>query len=276
MDTNLPIDVGALFVEHGARVLAFAHRLLGNRADAEDATQETFLKAHRQAHAFDGRCAPSAWLFAIARNTCLDRLRARSSRSFSSLEAIITQAMEDRVGRDNPARDAAAEAEWGWYVEAVREGCLLATLSCLSVEQRAAFVLRVLCEMSVRDTAAVLGRSENAVRILTHRARGSLKAFLCRNCSIYDPANACTCQNLAGFALAQGWVTPDDRRVSRVEAATAAARAAAALSDVARLSAVYHSLGSPQLSPDLAARIRSAVQVLDARPDQGPHERGEK
>jgi RNA polymerase sigma factor (sigma-70 family) len=72
-------------------VLAFAHRMLGDRAEAEDVVQETFLKAHRPARRFDGRSAPSTWVFAIARNACLDRLRGRRLRSFSSLEAVVAQ-----------------------------------------------------------------------------------------------------------------------------------------------------------------------------------------
>jgi RNA polymerase sigma-70 factor, ECF subfamily len=267
-DPDLPIDVGALFEEHGARILAFTHRLLGDRADAEDATQETFLKAHQRASSFAGESAPSTWLFAIARNTCLDRLRARSPKAFASLEEQI--AREGGAGRDGAIgtagtskQDAATEAERRWYLDAVREGCLLATLACLSADQRAAFVLRVLGDMNTRDTAVVLGRTENAVRMLTFRARHGLKAFLCRNCSVYDPGNACRCANLVDFSLAQGWLGPDKRRVPSREAAAAAERAAAAISDVARLAAVYASLSEPELGLALAARIRSSLRGLD-------------
>lgn len=258
MSEASPIDVGALFEADAVRVLTFAHRLVGNWADAEDVLQETFLKAHREAGGFDRRAAPSTWLFAIARNACMDRLRGRRIHSFASLEHLIA-----RTSPETPVQagwaDTALRAERDWYVEAVREGCLLATLSYLTVDQRAAFVLRVLCELNVRDTAAVLGRSENAVRLLTHRARARLKAFMCRNCSVYDSAGECTCENLVGFSLSQGWVTPDDRRVSRVEAAASATRAATAIGEAARLAAVYRSLEEPRLDPDLAARIRSVL-----------------
>jgi RNA polymerase sigma-70 factor, ECF subfamily len=268
-NTRLPIDVGALFEEHGARILAFTQRLLGDLADAEEATQETFLKAHQRAVTYGGGSTPSTWLFAIARNTCLDRLRTRGHRSFASLDEIVAlghRGPEVREWGGDPPRDAAVEAERRSYLEAVREGCLMGTLACLSADQRAAFILRVLGDLSARDTAAVLGRSENAVRILTYRARHGLKTFLCRNCSIYDPGNACRCENLVDFSLAQGWIGPDDRRVPSGEAALAAERAAAAISDVSRLAAVYASLAEPELSPALAARIRSRLRDLDATP----------
>lgn len=256
------IDVGALFDEYGVRLLAFAHRLLGDRADAEDAVQETFLRAHRQAHTFAAASAPSTWLFAIGRNVCLDRLRTRGSRSFVSLEAIVTRVGEAR-NSEEPSRDAAAVAEWRWYIDAVREGCLLGTLLCLTVDQRMAFVLRVLCGMDVDDTAAVLGRTPNAVRVLTCRARRALKGFLCEHCSIYDPANRCRCENLVGFSLARGWIGPDDRRILQRSAEDAAGSAAAAIDDVARLAAVYTALPDPRMGHRLAARIRSRLRTLD-------------
>jgi RNA polymerase sigma-70 factor (ECF subfamily) len=262
MAAGFPLDVGDLFEEHGARVLTFAVRMLGNRADAEDATQETFVKAYRRAHTFACGCTPSTWLFAIARNTCLDVLRARRPRSFDALEEIVTQTREGRAGDADAGGDAAACAERQWYVEAVREGCLLGTLACLSADQRAAFVLRVLCGTSTTDTAAVLGRTENAVRVLTHRARRSLKAFLCQNCSIYDPGNTCRCENLVGFSLTQGWIGPEDRRVPRAQAAAVAGRVAVAISDVGRLAALYTTLDEP---------VRRPTPPMDFRQQFAPH-----
>jgi RNA polymerase sigma factor (sigma-70 family) len=215
---------------------------------------------------FAGDCTASTWLFAIARNTCLDRLRARGvrSRSFESLEALIRRVHDDVATPGvSTAPDVGVEAERRWYVEAVREGCLLATLQCLSDDQRAAFVLRILCQMSTRDTATVLERSENAVRVLTHRARQALKGFLCRHCSVYEPANTCRCRNLVGFSLAQGWIGPDDRRLPRDEAAMAAARTSAAISDVATLATLYSSVADPGTAPELAARVRADLRALN-------------
>jgi RNA polymerase sigma factor (sigma-70 family) len=261
------LDVGALFEEHGARILAFTRSLLGNLADAEDATQETFLRAHRAAGTFAAASAPSTWLYAIARNACLDRLRAGERRTFAGLEEVLAAAAPGGAAAGSTAGvEAGVEAgtQWRWYVDAVREGCLLGTLACLTADQRAAFVLRTVCGLSCADAAVVLGRSENAVRVLTHRARRALTSFLCRNCSVYDPANPCRCRNLVGFSLARGWIGPDDRRLTRRDAAAVAERAAGAIDEVARLADVYACLTDPQPRPALAARIRSALRALDA------------
>lgn len=71
----------ALFERHGGAVAALAHRMLGDRQEAEEILQDTFLRLHRHAGDFDGgRAALRTYLYAIARNLCLSRLRARSSR----------------------------------------------------------------------------------------------------------------------------------------------------------------------------------------------------
>lgn len=264
-----PLDVAALVESDGSRVLAFAHRMLGNRVDAEDVTQDTFLRAHQRAATFHGECAPTTWLFAIARNACLDRLRARSPRRFTALHDVVGRGLVDAasVAPSTPdRRHAAADvvADRRRFVSAVREGCLLGTLACLTDDQRAAFVLRTLCDLSTSDTATVLGRSENAVRVLTHRARVRLKEFLCRHCSLWDAANPCRCSNLVAFSLAHGWIGPDDTDLTAVDADALARRAASAIEGVARLAALYGSLETPPLRSDVAARIRAGIAGLAA------------
>ncbi len=70
-----------VFDRHAGAVFALAHRMLGDRQEAEEILQDTFLRLHRNASRFDGeRAGLRTYLYAIARNLCLSRLRARSSR----------------------------------------------------------------------------------------------------------------------------------------------------------------------------------------------------
>lgn len=267
MEGGTTIDVGALFDAHGTAVLAFAHRMLGDRREAEDAVQDTFLRAHRAAATFRGDTAtPTTWLFAIARNVCLDRLRARVPRQFSTLEEVVATGARDGVVPPGTPSHAAADvlAQRREYVAAVREGCLAGTLACLTADQRAAFVLRTLCDLDVADTAAVLGRTPNAVRVLTHRARARLTAFLCRHCSLWDAANPCRCENLVNLSLARGWLGAADRRPD--VAAARVERAAAVIEGVARLAELYRLLEPPSLRADAAARLRTALADLGGGP----------
>lgn len=256
------IDVAALAEAHGDALLAFARGMLGSWPDAEDVVQETFLRAHREASTFRGACAPRTWLFTIARNACLDRLRTRSARSFTALEDVVARGIREaaRPGALHVGADDAAHREQ--YVAAVRDGCLLGTLACLTNDQRAAFVLRTLTDLPADEVARVLDRSPNAVRVLVHRARARLKDFLCRRCSLWDQANPCRCDNLVAFSLARGWIGPDDagtpgdRRLAEA--------AASAVDDVARMTTLYASACDGDARAEATARLHAALSRLDA------------
>ena len=256
------IDVAALAEAHGDAMLAFARGMLGSWADAEDVVQETFLRAHREAAAFRGACAPSTWVFAIARNACLDRLRTRAARSFAALDDVVHRGIREaaRPGALHAGADDVALR--GQYVAAVRDGCLLGTLACLTPDQRAAFVLRTLTDLPTDEVARVLDRSPNAVRVLVHRARARLKDFLCRRCSLWDQANPCRCENLVAFSLTRGWIGPEGAGPSG--GPQLAEAAASAVDDVARLASLYEGACGGDARADVAARLHAALAHLEA------------
>lgn len=73
-------DVGALFRQHGAMVYRRALRLLGRREDAEEATQEVFIRVMRSMDEFEGRSSITTWLYQVTTNYCLNHLRDHSRR----------------------------------------------------------------------------------------------------------------------------------------------------------------------------------------------------
>src|SRR5262249_28893700 len=106
-----PGALAALFERHFDRVYRLVYRLLGERAAAEDVTQEGFLKVYRAAHRLDPHRDPGPWLMTIAHNACRDVWRSnaykltRRSRSVDDephLGATLT------LGRDDPERHALA------------------------------------------------------------------------------------------------------------------------------------------------------------------------
>ena len=72
--------VEALFPKHGAMVYRRAYQLLGNQADAEEATQEVFIRAMRRGETFQGRGTVTAWLYRITTHYCLNQIRDRGRR----------------------------------------------------------------------------------------------------------------------------------------------------------------------------------------------------
>jgi len=84
-------DVGALFRLHGPMVYRRALRLLGRKEDAEEATQEVFIRVMRSVHEFEGRSSVTTWLYQVTTNYCLNQLRDHSRRKQLFAENIVLE-----------------------------------------------------------------------------------------------------------------------------------------------------------------------------------------
>jgi len=147
-----------LFVRYAQQIYAFCLYRLGDREDAEDALQCTFLNAFRALEKGVVPQAEAAWLFTIAQNVCVSgrRLAARRRR-LESPEPLAESA-------------AAPAAERGDLVD------LTAALHALPLRQRRALVLREWQGLDYAEIAERLGLTKGAVETLLHRARRSLRA----------------------------------------------------------------------------------------------------
>jgi RNA polymerase sigma-70 factor, ECF subfamily len=149
--------------------------LLRNEADAEDAAQETVIKAYRNLQLFRGDSQFRTWVLSIARNEGLGRLRKNQSRREDSLDALT----DSEAGDFTPAvltswREIPAET-----LEREELGALLRkAIDGLPEIYRNVVLLRDIEEMDVRETASVLGISEGAVKVRLHRARALLQRNL--------------------------------------------------------------------------------------------------
>jgi len=188
------LDIELLYSLHLPSVLSFALRMLGDEEAAGDIAQETFIAVLRSAETFRADSSALTWILAIAKNLCLKRLKGKREKSFESIEELI-----EAVGPGSS--DAYAEPERRFYVEEVKNGCLLGLLQCLPRAQRCAFILHLLIGLPVAEAARIMGKSQNSLRILLSRARAGMRGFLCRNCSRIDVGNKCSCANLIEFSL---------------------------------------------------------------------------
>ena len=98
-------EVGAfeeLYKRHGSRLKSVAYQVLGNRQEAEDVVQETFLKAHRSIHGFKGEASLGTWLYRIAINVCRDVIRKRKPETeFTIVHGKSTQSPALRVALES-------------------------------------------------------------------------------------------------------------------------------------------------------------------------------
>jgi RNA polymerase sigma-70 factor (ECF subfamily) len=180
--------------------------MLGDRDAALDVVQESFAIALAQADTFRGEAAPMTWLTAIARNLCLRRTRRLRERTFEDFEALIEQYAQ-------PPTSAYSDPERRSYVGEVKQGCLIGLLQCLPPSQRCVFVLHILNDLSITEVASVMGKSQNAVRVLLSRARSSMRRFLCQNCALLGGVN-CQCANMIEFSLARHLIAPYQEQVN--------------------------------------------------------------
>ena len=158
--------------------------LLKNEADAEDAAQETVIKVFKNLHLFRGEAQFRTWVLSIARNEGLGRLRKQASRREDSLDAATDEQTGDYTPailtswREIPTK-ALEQKELGELLRKAIEG--------LPEIYRNIVILRDIEEMDIRETAAVLGISEGAVKVRLHRARGLLQRELAPKLKAFAP-----------------------------------------------------------------------------------------
>jgi RNA polymerase sigma-70 factor, ECF subfamily len=159
--------VGGDFEEHRAALTRRCTRMLGSRSEAEDAVQETLLRAWRNQARFEGRCRLDSWLHRIATNVCLDMLHARSKRA----EPVDPIALQDAPVQSTADTDPAERALTD---EAFRLALAFA-LDRLPARQRAVLTLREVFGWRASEVAELLGITVAAVNSLLQRARASLE-----------------------------------------------------------------------------------------------------
>ena len=154
----------ALWNRYYQPILAFVRRRVADAGEAEDVTQEVWLRAHRHAASFQGRSAVSTWLFGIARNECLFRLRTIGRR----------RNRETELGREPlPERPDVL------HVAVARESAVraLQALGELPEESRA-LLLATITDESTDELARRFGCSPGALKTRRSRARDRLRQEL--------------------------------------------------------------------------------------------------
>jgi RNA polymerase sigma-70 factor, ECF subfamily len=154
-----------LYEQHFDGVYAYLRVALRDEHEAEDAAQEVFVSAMRGLPGYEPRPGTPfrAWLFRIARNEAINRMR--------KLRRVEVEDPE-QIGR------RCAEALPTGTLARVSDDELLGMLECLPAVQRQALALRYMLDLTTEEVATVLGRTPDAVRQLEYRARRSLHARL--------------------------------------------------------------------------------------------------
>jgi RNA polymerase sigma-70 factor, ECF subfamily len=173
--------------QHRAGLTGHCCRILGSASDAEDAAQETLVRAWRAFDRFEHRASPRTWLYRIATNVCLDMLASQGRRPWpidltpgSPAESSSVAATSLRVGSQTSAEcggtgETVDPAELAIRRESIRLAFVTA-LRHLPPRQRAVLILRDVLRWTSVDVAELLDTSVAAVNSALQRARSTLAA----------------------------------------------------------------------------------------------------
>lgn len=184
------------------RIYGIALRMLGHPQDAQDATQEILLKIVTSLASFRGESAFTTWSYRITVNHLLTTRKQRSEHSAHSFEELsqsidaglaITTGEEQDTSADQPLLVREMELE-----------CTQGMLLCLDREQRVAYILGEVFEVSSQEGAAILDISPDAFRQRLARARKALRNYMQGICGLVNPANPCRCSRQARATLKVG------------------------------------------------------------------------
>ncbi|HEU4963898.1 MAG TPA: RNA polymerase sigma factor [Bacilli bacterium] len=154
-----------IYSTYSNEVFRFLLYYVGNYEEAEDLTQETFIKVVKNLKKFEGRSELKTWILTIARNLALDHLRKRKyAQSFAKL-----------LGREPEAKPPLPE---DLISSSERVHALHGAIQTLPDNYRAVVILRGIQELTPTEAAAVLGWNANKVNVVYHRAMKSLHKIL--------------------------------------------------------------------------------------------------
>lgn len=161
----------ALLRRHHDRIHLLCRRVVGNDADALDATQDALIAIARGIRTYDGRAAFSTWSYRVTTNACLDELRRRARRPTPGLPADLDEAREQGSAIEHAPSSAA--------IDGLADRMLIdAALAELPEDFRVAVVLRDVCDLDYAEIASVLDLPPGTVRSRIARGRAQLARLL--------------------------------------------------------------------------------------------------
>ena len=158
------------------KVYATCFRLLNSREEAEDAVQDVFLKVYRNAASFKLDLRFSTWVYRVAVNDCLNRLRWKKKRRWLSLDSLVKKSEDGEEGTrlgDLVEQKSAARPDED-LLRAERAEAVRRAIASLPEQQRVAVILHRYEGLSYKEIAEVMGTSVSSVEARLHRAKLSL------------------------------------------------------------------------------------------------------
>ena len=259
-------------------VFNLAVRMLGNREDAGDATQEILLRVVTHLAAFRRESAFGTWVFSIARNhllTALTRSRESPLLSLDAMAERLEAGLEFGASiAQSRSGDVALTPEDKLAARQTAIDCTQKMLMALDRDQRLAYVLDAVFGLSSHEGAQVLGIAAAAYRKRLSRARQALDPFVRGTCGLVNPEAACRCERQLPALRHERTVQPGAaaRPLADGDEAADADRQFDALMRMSDAAALFRAHPAYRVPDSMTAVIRSVLRAEgwwghdDARP----------
>ncbi len=195
---------GKLIRGHQIYIYNLALKMTKNVEDAEDLTQEVFIKAFMALSKFEGKSKFRTWLYRIAINHFLNAKKGKSESSGTDLKTFFDNV--DKIPDHD--FDEQEQIEISNTVEDLRISCTTGMLLCLDREQRILFILGEMFEIDHNLGAEILGITPGNFRIKLMRTRKDFYNWMNNRCGLINLANPCRCAKKTKAFIDAGFVDP--------------------------------------------------------------------
>jgi RNA polymerase sigma factor (sigma-70 family) len=195
-----------LILRHQVFIYNLALKMSGNVEDAEDLTQEVFVKAITALVKFERKSSFRTWLYRITVNHFLNTRKRRAEQKIFDFETYFNSIDSIAIHELNEFE----RTELTDTVEELRISCTAGMLLCLSREQRLIYILGEMFEIDHNLGADILGITSGNFRIKLMRARTDLYNWMNKRCGLVNPENPCRCAKKTRGYIEAGLVDPNN------------------------------------------------------------------
>jgi len=192
---NAENEFQKIYDDHYSRIVRYLRRLVGE-SEAEDVAQDAFVKVHQALDGFRGESKLSTWIYRIATNTAMDRLRSSSSKILSTSSSLTDE--DDPADEIEQLSDDSVPRLDTMLIRKDMNDCIRGIVDSLPENYRTVLVLSDLEGLTNAEICEVLGLPLDTVKIRLHRGRKRLKKELDSSCHFYrDDRNELACDRKA-------------------------------------------------------------------------------
>jgi RNA polymerase sigma factor (sigma-70 family) len=195
-----------LIIRHQLFVYNLALKMTRNVEDAEDLTQEVFVKAITALSKFEGKSKFRTWLYRITVNHFLNTKKKPSELKVADFETYFN----DIDNIPNSSLSTEEEADFGETIEEIRINCTAGMLLCLDREQRIVYILGEMFDIDHNLGSEIMGISAGNFRIRLMRARQDLYNWMNNKCGLVNKNNPCRCSKKTKGFIKAGIVDPTE------------------------------------------------------------------